>query len=221
MTTGKTETFKIETRKSGKHHNRSNRNQRMVPAVIYGPKHENTNVLITELFVDKHRSQKYESVIFKTESDDGSINGVNVMLKSIQYHPVSNRPVHVDLYALDMTKSVRVHIPIKYVGEPIGCKEEGGIRQIILHEIEIECSPTSIPENIEVNIEGLKLNHSVHVSDMKFPEGVKVMTAADRTIATVGLPKEEKAEEPVAAEGAAEGAAAAPAAGEKKAEEKK
>ena len=227
MTTGKAETFKIEPRKIGKHNSKVARNGRMVPAVIYGPKQDNTNVLCTELFIDKHRAKKWESVIFKTESEDSKLKGINVMLKKIQYHPVTNRPVHVDFYALDMTEKIKVKVPVKYNGEPVGCKEEGGVRQIILFDIELECSPADIPEQIDVAIEHLKLNESIHVSDVTFPDTVKVLTAPERTMITVGMPKEEK-EEPVAAEGAegAEGAApadgaAAPAEGEKKAEEKK
>ena len=217
MTTANIESFNVEPRKQGRHWSRKSRIENKIPAVIYGPKMENKNVLMDEIFIVKHRSQKYESAIFKTQSDDANLGNINVMLKKIQYHPVSNRPVHVDLYALDMTQTVRVKIPVKYEGEPVGCKEEGGVRQIILHEIEIECSPTSIPENVVVDISGLKLNTSLHVSEMSFPEGVKLITAAERTAVTISMPKEEKAEETAAP---AEGDAAA-AGDDKKAEEKK
>lgn len=206
--------FKVEDRTPGKHWSRTSRKNRMIPAVIYGPKMENKNVLIDEVFVQKHRSARYESAIFETQSDNNEIGSLKVMLKNIQYHPASNRPIHVDLYALDMAATIRVNVQIKYVGEPIGVKEDGGIRQVVLHEVEIECNPLDIPEFIQVDISDLELNTSKHVSDISFPAGVKPMTALDRTLVTVNLPKEEKVEEVVPVEGAE--ATAAPAAGEKK-----
>ncbi|MCJ8277256.1 MAG: 50S ribosomal protein L25 [Bdellovibrionales bacterium] len=203
----------LQPRKTGKHFSRSSRNERMVPAVIYGPKMENQNVLLDEIFVVKHRSPRFESTIFQTKSEDSKTNSLKVMLKSIQFHPATQRPVHVDLYALDMTATIKVNVQINFVGEPIGVKEEGGVLQTVRNEVEIECNPTEIPESIEVDISGMALNASMHVSEMTFPAGVKVITDAERTIATVSMPKEEKAEEAAPAEGEApaEGAEAAPA----------
>lgn len=205
--------FNVQERKPGKHWSRTSRKQRMIPAVIYGPKMENKNVLIDEIFIEKHRSPRYESSIFETQSDNSALGSLKVMLKNIQYHPASNRPIHVDLYALDMSATIRVHVQLKYVGEPIGVKEDGGVRQVVLHEIELECNPTDIPEFIQVDISDLEINSSKHASDLTLPAGVKLITAPERTLVTVNVPKEEKAEEaPV--EGA-DAAAAAPA-GEKK-----
>lgn len=202
------ETFTLEPRKTGKGNSRALRNDRMVPAVIYGPKMENLNAVIEELFVTKHSGSKHESTIFVTKSSDSKLNGLKVMLKKVDRHPGTTRPIHVDLYALDMTATIRVNVPITFTGEPVGVKEEGGVRQITLRDIEIECNPTEIPETVEVDITHLNVGSSMHVSEMTFPAGVKPITAPERTIVTVNLPKEEKAEEPAAA---AEGAEAAPA----------
>ena len=215
-----TETFKIETRKTGKGSSLSYRQQRQVPAVIYGPKMENLNCVMEEIFVVKHSGSKHESTIFQTTSDDKSLNGLKVMLKQIDTHPGTNRPIHVDLYALDMTAKIKVNVTIEFEGEPVGVKDEGGALQTVLREVEIECNPTEIPNSIKVDISNLKLNDSLHVSDMTFPAGIEPMTAAERTICSVSMPKEEK-EEPVEApaegDAATEGAAdAAPAADEKK-----
>ena len=221
--TGSNETFKVEFRKTGKHWSRKVRRERMVPAVIYGPKMENQNVLVDERFIEKHRSPRFESTIFKTQADDSKISNINVLLKKIQWHPVSNRPVHVDFYALDMTQTVRVKVTINYEGEPVGVKEEGGVRNTILHDLEVECNPTEIPENITVDISNLALNSSIHASDITLPAGLKLVTAPERTLVTVAQPKEEKEPE-VAADAAAEGApaeGAAPAAEGAKEEDKK
>jgi large subunit ribosomal protein L25 len=202
--------FNVETRISGKGNSKALRVERKIPAVIYGPKMENKNVYIEELFVLRHSGAKHESSIFETKSQEKALSSLKVMLKRIDTHPVSNRPIHVDLYALDMTAKIRVHVSIEFIGEPIGIKEEGGVSQVILRELEIECKPNDIPKSISLDISKLSVGESVHVSDVTFPEGVKSMTPPERTILTVNLPKEEKAAEPVVA---AEGDAAAPAAG--------
>lgn len=206
--------LKVEARAPGKGSAKALRLERKIPAVIYGPKMENMNVTIDELFVLRHSGAKHESSIFQTTSDTSGLSSLKVMLKKIETHPATNRPVHVDLYALDMSATIKVNVSIEFMGEPVGVKEEGGVTQTILREIEIECNPTEIPESIKVDISEMKVGDSLHVSEVSFPTGVKPMTAPERTIITVSLPKEEK-EEPVEA-AAAEGAegAEAPAEGE-------
>lgn len=208
--------FKVETRKSGKHFSRSSRNERKVPAVVYGPKCPNTTLLADEVAITKHRSPRFESTLFKLESPDSKINNIHVLLKKIQYHPVTNRPVHVDFYALDMDKKVRVNVTLEFVGTPAGVKESGGLFSTIMHEVELECDPRSIPSTITVDVTGLGLNESLHVSDIKFPANVTPITAPSRTVATVNAYVEEKVQAPTAAatDAAAPAAgAAAPAAG--------
>lgn len=219
-----TETFKVEARKPGKGNSYNYRKERKVPAVIYGPKTENLNCIIDEIFVLKHSGSKHESSIFQTSSDDKSLSGLKVMLKRIDTHPGTSRPIHVDLYALDMTAKIKVNVQIEFEGEPKGVKEDGGVLSVVRREIEIECNPTEIPENIKVDISGVELNGSIHVSEITAPAGVTIVTDEALTICTVAMPKEEP-EEPVeaAAEGAegeaapaAEGGEAAPTAEEKK-----
>lgn len=204
--------FKVESRQTGKHNSREARDSRKVPAIVYGPKCPNTALLADEVAIHKHRSPRFESTLFKLESSDKKINEVHVLLKKIQYHPVTNRPVHVDFYALDMDKKVRVNVTIEFVGTAAGVKESGGIFQSIMHEVEVECDPRSIPETIKIDVSGLGLNESFHVSDIKFPESVKAITAPTRTIATVTAYVEEKATPVAAAADATPSAGAAPAA---------
>ena len=192
------EELNVDTRSPGKGISRGLRKKNKVPAVIYGPNMENQNVMMDELFVVKHSGSKHESAIFETKSDHSPLNSLKVMLKKIQTHPTTGRPIHVDLYALDMNVSIRVNVTIKFVGEPVGVKEDGGIRQITLGQIEVECNPNEIPEDIQVDISHLKVGQSMHVSEMSFPSGVTSLTASDRTIITVNHPKKEKVEEATA-----------------------
>ena len=130
------EVMNIETRKPGKGEAGKLRKERKVPAVVYGPKMENKNCLIDEIFVLKHSNSKYESAIFETKSDEKDLSSLKVMLKKIDTHPVSSRPTHVDLYALDMTAKIKVHVGLDLQGEPIGVKDEGGTLQTVLRDVE-------------------------------------------------------------------------------------
>jgi large subunit ribosomal protein L25 len=206
--------FNAEVRQSGKHHSRVARKANKVPTVIYGPKFQNLNVFIEENTIKKYLSRRFESTIFSLKSGDSKLNDVKVLIKKIQVHPVTDRPVHLDLYALDMASKVRVTVVIEYVGVPAGVKEEGGIFQTVLHEIEIESLPANIPSLIKADVSGLNLNSSLHVSDLVLPDGVRAVTPAERTLAVVSAYVEEAAAAPTAAAAApVAGAAAAPAAG--------
>ena len=191
------EKIHVDVRNPGKGNSRGLRKKHKIPAVIYGPKTKNQNVVMDELFVVKHSGSKHESSIFEIKSGDSSLDSLKVMLKKIQTHPTTGKPIHVDLYALDMESSIRVNVTIKFVGEPVGVKEDGGIRQITQGQIEVECNPNEIPEEIQVDISHLKVGQSMHVSEMTFPSGVTPMTTPDRTIITVNHPKKEKVVEEV------------------------
>jgi large subunit ribosomal protein L25 len=201
-------TMTIEARKPGKGPSIAYRKERKVPAVIYGPKTKNMNCLIDEIFVLKHSGSRHESSIFQTQCEQGDLNNLKVMLKNIDTHPATQRPVHVDLYALDMTAKIKVNVNIEFVGTPKG-EGEGGVLQTVLRDVEIECNPVDIPESIQVDVSELAVNDSIHVSDIQFPAGITPVTAPERTVCNVSIPKEEPAEEPV--EVAAEGAEAPPA----------
>src|SRR5262245_2599316 len=149
---------------------------------------------------------------------------VKALLREVQVHPVSREYVHVDLQRVSMTEKIRLHVPIVLVGKPEGVKTQGGILEHGLRSVEVECLPTAIPEQIEIDVSALTLGHSLHVSALKVP-GVVILAHAETTIATVSIPAaERKAEEtaaaatPEAAAAGAPGAAApAPAAGDAKA----
>lgn len=193
-----TQNFQIEARKTGKGASGKYRLENKIPAVIYGPKTKNMNCVADEIFILKHSGSKHESSIFQTTSDDKALSGLKVMIKNIDTHPGTGRPLHVDLYALDMTAKIKVNVPVELEGEPKGVKEEGGLLQVVLRDIEIECDPTSIPDSIKVDISGIELNGSLHVSALQFPAGVTPVTAPERTICTVAAAKEEAAEAPAA-----------------------
>lgn len=201
--------FPVSIRTSGKHHSRASRNEGKVPAVIYGPKTEPLNVLADEVFVRKYTGRKFESTIFQIKSDDKKVAGLNVILRDVQVHPVTRRPQHIDFYAPDMTKPVRVSVEIRLEGKAIGLSD-GGLLEQTLRDLDIEVLPTDIPEFVTGDVSELGVGDALHVSDLKIPAGVKVIGLPTLTVATVAIPKEEAAPVVAAVDATA---AAAPAAG--------
>ena len=204
----------VSPRETGKHNSRAIRNARQVPAVVYGAI-ENANIVIDEKFIVKYNTRAFENALFNLKSDNNKLNGKVVLMKSVDVHPLSRRPVHVDLFALDMTKTVRVFVEVKLEGKPVGIAE-GGLLNVVSRQIEVECLPTDIPEFFTADVSNLGVGDALHVSDLKLPESLKVLTRPEETIAVVVTQEEEAAATPAAAAAPAAGAAAAaPAAGAK------
>jgi len=158
----------------------------------------------------------FENTIFTLKSSDKGLDGVKVLRKAIAIHPLSRKPIHLDFYALDMSKTVRVNVELRFSGKSLGVAD-GGVFNTVRRDVEVECLPTAIPEFFDVDVSNLGLNESMHVSDVKFPEGLKLVTSPQETIATVAMVEEIVAQvvtpDPaLAAAAPAAGAAGAPAA---------
>lgn len=210
-------TINVNARKSGKHFSRQARMEKIIPAVVYGPNFKPLNLSLAENDAIKFGKRAYENTIFTFVSEDKALNGIKVLRKAIANHPLSRRPIHLDFYALDMSKAVRVNVELRFIGKAMGTGE-GGLFSAVRRDVEVECLPTAIPEFFEVDVTPLGLNQSLHVSDVKLSGNVKLITSAQETIATCSVVEE------VVAQVAPAAAAAAPAAaatGDKKAPEKK
>ncbi|MCX7978098.1 MAG: 50S ribosomal protein L25, partial [Bdellovibrionaceae bacterium] len=109
----------VEPRVAGKGTARELRSKRLVPAVIYGAA-KPTNVYLSENDVLRYNTRSFENTLFNLKSSDKEANGKVVLLKDVQIHPVSRRPQHVDLFALDLTKTVRVSVEVRLEGKPVG-----------------------------------------------------------------------------------------------------
>ncbi len=204
--------IEVQPRTTGKHYSRTMRSQRIIPGVVYGPKTENLSLAIEEKYLQKFRGRGYENTIFVLKSSHDKLNGLPVLMKDVTVHPGSQRPTHVDFYAPDMSRDVRVDVEIQLTGKAKGIAD-GGFVQQILRQITVECSPRAIPESIVVDISELALNSSLHISDVKLPDGVKAVTGGDKTLVTCTVAiEEEAAPAAVAAPGTATAATAAPAA---------
>jgi large subunit ribosomal protein L25 len=198
-------------REIGKATSRELRKTRHIPAVVYGPKTKPLSISIGENDAVKYSRMGFENSILTFVSSDQALNGLKVLRKSIDVHPVSRRPVHMDFFAPDMSQKVRVNVEVRITGKAKGTAD-GGLVSMVRREVEVECLPLEIPQFFELDVTELDLNESMHVSDIKFPENVRVITSTDETIVTCA----EVQEETITAaptEAAAEGAAATPAAG--------
>ncbi len=201
----------VEPRQTGKSTSRALRVSKQVPAVIYGAT-ENVNVHIEEKQIVKFNTRAYENALFNLKSADKKADGKVVLMKQVDVHPLSRRPVHVDLFAIDLKKAIRIFVEVKFDGKPIGLAE-GGLLNIVNRQIEIECLPTAIPENIAVDISNLGLGDALHISDITLPAGIKLISAPELTLAVVNLFEEEVAAAPTVDAAAPAAGAAAPAAG--------
>ncbi len=119
-----------------------------------------------------------------------------VVVKELQHDPVRGDILHVDFHQISLTEKIMVNVPIIEKGEAVGVKNEGGILESPLRELHIECLPTDIPEHIEVDISGLKLNESIHVRDLKLPAAIKILNDPEMVIVQVKLPVVEEVAAP-------------------------
>lgn len=197
----------VETRQKGRAEARGLRVNKMVPGIIYGAT-ENVNISLHVNDVIKYNARAYENALLNLKSSDSKLNGKVALLKEVFVNPLSRRPEHVDLFVLDLTKNVRVSVEIKIEGKAIGLSE-GGLLNIVLRQIEVECLPTAIPDSITVDVTDLHVGDSIHVSDVKIPDGVKMISRPELTVAAVVVQEEETVAAPTADAAAAAGAAAA------------
>jgi len=232
-------TLEAQPREAGtKNHARRVRMGGKIPGVLYGAGKDSLSVSVDPRHVSRIlNSETGHNTIF-----DLALNGgekTKAMIVDWQYEPIKGHLLHIDLKRIAMDKALRVNVPIFLVGEAAGVKQEGGIMEQMLREVEVECLPGDIPSHIDADVSQLTFGKVLRVSDLPHSEKLKFITEANQPVAHVTSVKEEVVATPDAAavEAAApaepevikkgkqeteeEGAEAAPAEkGEKKAEKK-
>ncbi len=208
-----------ETRESrGKNEAKRLRVTGRIPAVVYGAFKEPVAVSVNPKDILKvlHSKTGHNSIF------DVSITGgetTPVIVAEEQYHPIKGTLMHIDLKRIDLTRKLRVPVPIHLTGEAKGVKQQGGILDLVTRSIEIECIPDDIPNQFDVDVTELLIGSNIRVSELPVKEGVRILTPADAVIVhVVGIREEAAAavvaEPEVAKKGkkeAAPAAAAAPA----------
>jgi large subunit ribosomal protein L25 len=202
-----------------------------IPAIFYGHGKTPVSLSLDPLALEKllHTSSAGMNTLIDLDVTGRSdFAGTVVIVKELQREPIRGALLHADLYAVDLTKTIEVSVPIHVVGVAVGVSLSGGILDTALRELEIECLPRAIPSHIEVDVSALEVGESIHVRDLVLPAGVTLLSDADLSVVSVVLAAAEEA--PAAAEAPAEGEAAAATAeagagedekkGEKKGKEK-
>ena len=166
---------------------RSLRKKGIVPGVLYYSGEENVNISI-EKSVLFHAMQSGQRIF---EIDQGG-ESQYTMIKQLQYHPVTDEIIHVDLMRVRRSEKITISVPLILVGESIGVKE-GGVLSQSLNQIEISCFPTDVPEQIELNIEDLELNSAKSVGDLELDlEDVDIVTDPSLNIVSITPPASEE-----------------------------
>jgi len=199
-------TISAEPRSSrGKNEARRLRVSGSSPAVLYGAEGEAVPVTVSPKEVGKILHSKAGlNTIFNLAVAGGETTPV--MIVDWQKDPIKDTLLHVDLKRIDLTKKIRLKVPVHTVGEPKGVKLQGGLHELITRDIEIECLPDDIPEQFTVEVGELMIGESIRAGDIPMPPTIKLVSPADSVVSHVIALKAE--EEPAAAVGA-EGAPAA------------
>ena len=199
--------------RAGKGAARQTRRDGRVPGVIYGNKQPATLISVEPRELMKQlRKKAFHATLFDIACDGKT---ERVLPRDVQFDPVSDALIHVDFMRVGEHRRVHVGVPVAFLNEAEspGLKR-GGVLNVVRHEIELICSVDRIPQRIEIDLEGLDIGDSVHISMVKLPEGVRPAIAdRDFTVASIAVPTVQKVEAEVAvpAEGEAAAAAAAPA----------
>ncbi len=204
--------------RAGKGAARATRRAGRIPAVIYGNKTEPVMISVEPIEFNKELNtpgffgRVFEITVGKEK--------MRVLPRDVQFHPVNDRPLHVDFLRFSADTRVNVEVTVDFQNEEAspGLKR-GGVLNIVRRELELVCAPDTIPETVVVDLTGLEIGDSIHFSQVSLPEGVEsVITDRDFTIATIAAPSAVKSEAAEGAEGEegeeAEGAEAAEDAGE-------
>ena len=186
-------TLEVKARETGKRAAKAVRRAEEVPCVLYG---QHTDPVHFSVPVLDMRPLIYTAETHRVAFDLGG-ETYDCIVKHIDFHPVTDVPIHADFLALTAGETITMTIPVVTVGAAPGIKA-GGILSQPLNDLEISCLPKDIPGQIEVSIEGMEIGDSVHVSDLEV-ENVEILTDPARTVVTITVPRAE--EEPEEEEG--------------------
>ena len=181
-----------------------------VPAIIYGGRRDPVNITLAH----KDLMHALENESFYSQIITLDIEGEeqDVVLKDLQRHPAKAIVLHADFLRVNKNRALTVSVPLHFINEEecVGIKQEGGIAAHSMNELEITCLPANLPEYLEVDVAEVALGQSLHISDVKLPEGVESVALShgedhDLPIFAINKPKAVVEEEPEDGEATAEG----------------
>ncbi len=178
-----------------------------IPAVIYARQHTAQNLEIDRRTLEDliHHSASENMLLDLTIDGDGRAKRM-ALLQEVQHHPLSGRVVHVDFHEVSENEKVTVMVPVEPLGEAAGVKSGGGVLEHVLFKIKARCYPKDLPEAIMVDVSHLEIGQSIHIGEIKPPEGVEILGDKKIPVLSVAAPVTEAEEAAAAAEGAASAA---------------
>jgi large subunit ribosomal protein L25 len=187
----------------GKNDARRARAAGMVPVTVYGGEGGSVSALapLRDLAAIL-RSESGRNTIFTLDIE--GIGTSEVMFHERQIDPVRGRLIHADLTRLVKGQKIEVTVPLHLTGEPVGVREEQGVLEQIIREIDVRCEPREIPDVVNVDVSNLGVHDVLHISDIQVAAGIEILNDADTVIATVSVVKEEPVAVAPEVEGAAE-----------------
>src|SRR5450631_1262611 len=196
----------------GKGASRRLRHEGKVPAILYGGHSEARALTLShqKLLIMLDNERFYSTILSLKVGDQTQA----AILKDVQRHPYKNAIVHVDFQRVEDNQKIRISIPLHFVGAAVspGVKNQGGLVSHMRTELEVSCLPKDLPEFIEVDLSGLSLNESIHLSQLKIPAGVQLLDLSkeDSAVVAIHSPRAEEVEvAPVVAAAATAAAATA------------
>ncbi len=163
-----------------------------VPAVVYGGA-EAESISLDTKEVQRLFRHASESTIISLSTDAGERD---VLIKDYQTDRITDTLLHIDFLEVVAGQALRTHVPLHFIGTPIGVRE-GGILEALLRELHVECLPKDLPESLEIDIEGLDSGDSIHVRELDIPDRVRVLSPPDQVVCLVAHRVEEEEEEEV------------------------
>lgn len=180
--------------RAGKGASRAMRREGRVPAVVYGNKQEPTAVHIEEKALMKmlHGGHFFNSVVML----DVGGQKIRTLPKDVQFHPVTDRPLHADFLRISEHSKVTVNVPVHFKDEELspGIKK-GGVLNIVIHDLGLVVDAAEIPDEIVISLKGLNVGENIHVSQITLPDGATAVDHGDTVIAAIVAPSALKSEE--------------------------
>ncbi len=164
----------------GKRASKRYRSENLVPAEVYGASKDNQSILVNSFeLTNQIKDPQFYSNVIDLNVDKTKIE---VILKDIQRDPQKSFITHIDFLEVDQNVKITVNVPLSFLNEDtcVGVKTSGGVISHIITDVEISCLPKDIPENIEVDVQELDINQSIHLTEIKLPKGVEFLTSADK-----------------------------------------
>jgi len=183
---------------TGKQFAKRLRRQGVVPAILYGGA-KNEPVTVDPKSVLRMIAGHAGTTQLLTLKMDGEGGSRLAIIRAMQFDPVSENLVHVDLQEVSADKPITVRVAVHPVGEAIGVRDTRGILNLVLHEVSVSCLPTVIPEGIDADVSELAIGDVLTIADLSVPEGVRVLNDPGQAVATVSPPMAEEEVAPVVA----------------------